>query len=386
MNIQIRDRAPFEILSPGDVATYLRSEGWNEVESQPDRVSVWEREVDGERAEVLLPLRRSLGDYVLRMAQIVETIAKQKKRSQLEILSDLQTASIDVVRVRYRHSVSTDGSIPLDQGEALIENAREMFLAAACAAVQPKAYYASNKSEEAKQFTRGLRMGQTERGSFVLTVYSRVSPQLSGSQGVLFGDPDPDPPFERKAVTRLADALTALRSATDESLTAPNEEVFKKAIISGVSANLCAAIVGMSGKETQPSDDLSISFAFARSRPADKSIPREVVIPGDRIPIIEEAVRVYRRVAPPEPIELRGAVVRLECSEHTGPVSGNVTVLAFAEGRPRRVQVFLDEAEHQIAVDAYKNRNEVTCVGDLAKQGNGWVLRNPKGFTLVAEE
>ena len=122
------------------------------------------------------------------MAELVGILATKENRSQLEVLSDLQTAGSDVIRVRFRHASSNDGSISLDQGEALVENAREMMLAGACAAVQPKPYYLRRRPEEANRFLRGLRMGQTERGSYVLTVYSPVSPGLHSSQCDFFGE------------------------------------------------------------------------------------------------------------------------------------------------------------------------------------------------------
>jgi hypothetical protein len=114
MNVLLRDREPFEQLDPVEVAAYLRSEGWREVEYQPDRLSVWATPVNGERLELLLLLRRSLGDYVLRMAEVVGTLAAKEERSRLEVLADLQAAGADVIRVRFRHAEAIDGTIPLD--------------------------------------------------------------------------------------------------------------------------------------------------------------------------------------------------------------------------------------------------------------------------------
>ena len=384
MNVQIRDREVFERLNPVEVAAYLRSEGWQEIENQPDRLSVWRASVEGEELEILLPLRRTLRDYVLRMADVVGTLASRENRSPLEILSDLQTAGADVVRVRFLHANATDGSISLDQGEALVENAREMLLAAACAAVQPKAYYSRRRPEEANRFVRGLRMGQTERGSYVLTIYSPVSPSLKHVQPTLFEDAEIS--FERRAIIQLAQSLTALRAATDQALTKPNAEVFERAVASGVSANLCSAVVGMNGTEVQPSDELRISFTFARSRPVEMKTPREVIIPGDHIRLIEEAARLYRASAPPEETEVRGAVVQLRREEQSGPASGPVTVMAFVEGKPRRVQILLDEAGHRLAMQAYEKGSEIACTGDLVKQGPIWVLKNPKGFTIISDD
>ncbi|CAN5177861.1 hypothetical protein BH10PLA2_BH10PLA2_40300 [soil metagenome] len=149
------------------------------------------------------------------------------------------------------------------------------MLAGACAAVQPKPYYSRRGPEEANRFLRGLRMGQTERGSFVLTVYTPVSPSLQSNQFNLFGEPEP--PFERRAVTRLASALVALRRATDEALKAPNTEIFQKVVGAGVSGNMCSAIVGMNGPNVQPADELRLSFTYARSRPIEVLPPEKLL-------------------------------------------------------------------------------------------------------------
>ena len=73
-----------------------------------------------------------------------------------------------------------------------------------------------------------------------------------------------------------------------------------------------------------------------------------------------------------------------ELSPATGPGTGPgpVTVMAFVEGRPRRVQIALDEAAHKQAVEAYREGAQITCTGDLVKQGATWVLQNPKGFSI----
>ncbi len=383
MNIVIRDRTPFEQLNPGDVAAYLRNSGWIEVESQPDRMSVWTSQIDREEIEIILPLRRTLGDYVLRMSEVVGGIAARENRSQLEVLSDLQTAGADVIRVRFRHANANDGSISLEQGEALIDNAREMMLAGACAVVQPKAYYATKRPDDAVEFVRRLRMGQTERGSFVLAIHSPVSPMIPGRQGVLF---TPDDPFERRAVIKLATALQSLRSATDRSLTTPDTDVFERLIPEGVSANLCSAIVGMNGKHSQHGDELRISFTYARSRPAEASVPREIIIPSDHIGLIDEASRLYRRKAPPEETEIRGFVVQLKSEDINKPIAGPVTIKGYVKGEPRRIRIELGSEDHLLAMQAYEDRAEVMCSGEIIQLGSAWILKNPQRFTIVSDE
>ena len=52
------------------------------------------------------------------------------------------------------------------------------MLAAACAAIEPRAVYAARKPERAMAYLRQIRLGPTEAGSFVVTVESPVAPRL----------------------------------------------------------------------------------------------------------------------------------------------------------------------------------------------------------------
>jgi hypothetical protein len=180
VNLLIRDRSAYEHLNPLDVARYLTSVGWKEVEHQPDRLSVWSWNHGSDALEVLLPLRRTLGDFVLRMADVVNSIAAIENRSPVEVIIDLQTSGRDV--------------------------------------------------------------------------------------------------------------------------------------------------------------------------------------------------------------EIRGFVVQLRSEDVANPVSGPVIVKGYVDGISRRVQITLDTQEHQQAAMAYRDRLEVSCRGELTKQGNSWVLTHPRQFTAIQDE
>lgn len=386
MNVDIIDRAAFESLNPADVAAYLSSNGWNQLADKPGYCSIWlGKTKQGEEAELLLPLDRSIGDYRLRMKEAVKLIAAVESRTELEMLSDLQTIGSDVIRVRYRHGHAGDGTIPLERGEALVENALGMMLAGACAAVSRRSYFGNLKPQQAREFVQKLRMGQSERGSYVLTVLSPVPPKLRPTQ-LSFVPDESDQPFERRAVCQVHAALAALRIAADAAMSSFQMASFEKAVQDGVSANLCSAVVGMNGHDSHPSNELRISFTYAQTRPATGVPAREIVFSGDRFPLIAEAARMFRQSAPPEETEIRGVVVQLRRDEQSGPVSGPVTIVAFIEGKPRRVQIALDEAHHMIAVQAYQQGAQICCRGDLVKVGKGWELQNPKGFSILIEE
>jgi hypothetical protein len=64
----------------------------------------------------------------------------------------------------------------VQEGVEAVHHVRGLMMAAACTAVQPRAWFRSRKPAQAEQYLRQVRLGQTEQGSYVLTVQSRVPP------------------------------------------------------------------------------------------------------------------------------------------------------------------------------------------------------------------
>ncbi|MGH7222651.1 MAG: hypothetical protein ACRELF_05450, partial [Gemmataceae bacterium] len=293
MKVHIHEQEIFKNLNPVEIASYLRSTGWHDMASKPNHSSTWRKTINSESLELLLPLNRAIGDFASRMADVVSDLAAVEQRSQLEILTDLQTAGADVMRVRLRNPESANGTLPIEQGVPLVDNTRELLLAGACAAVQPRPYFATRKPDQANQFLSNLRLGQSERGSYVLTILSPVPPHLAPANGVLF---EIEEPFARRAVLTLSRALQALREAADLALSSGHFDPFSEAVSAGVSSNLCSALARMA-HGVPAACELVLSWTWARSRPVDGDAIRDVVFPGDRLPVIDEAARLLKATA-----------------------------------------------------------------------------------------
>jgi hypothetical protein len=65
---------------------------------------------------------------------------------------------------------------------------------------------------------------------------------------------------------------------------------------------------------------------------------------------------------------------------------GTAGVVAYIDGRPRRVNVELRGAEYEEAIRAHQERLPVVCTGDLAREGRALVLRIPRDFTVEPVE
>ncbi len=383
MKATVRDIETLRSVQPLEFAAYLRASGWQEYQHIPERAAVWSLD-DGSNGgyEILLPLRRDFGDFVNRIGEALQTLEVVEQRSQLEILQELETTAADIVRVRLTPPDSTSGSIPIDRGVDLFQRAREMMLAAACAAVEKKTQYQTRKLTKATDYLSKVHFGQTERGSYVVNILSRVAPTLQSDTLFPTEPYEEADPFERSVTKTLAEALDATRTAAEYAAATGTVDLFTRAVESGVSANLCEAIVGMS--ESGGGEGLEIGLRWAPARPVQRSIPRSVSFAADTIPLIQEAARIFRRTPPKEGFEIEGYVTTLTRKEEVGG-KGTVTIATFVEDSPRVVNVRLEGDDYDRAIRAHQYGIKVICYGKLIKQGGQFVLIDHHGFTLEAD-
>ena len=141
-------------LRPLEVASYLRVHGWRQEADLNGKGSVWllPAEDGREEADITLPLQRDLGDFALRMGDVLRTLRQVERRSEPEILQDLVTTSSDLIRVRAPSREAESGSLPIEQAVAFVERARDLVLAAACAAITKRAYFATRKPTKATEY------------------------------------------------------------------------------------------------------------------------------------------------------------------------------------------------------------------------------------------
>ena len=105
-----------------------------------------------------------------------------------------------------------------------------------------------------------MRLGQTDQGSFVVTLLTPVVPP---PMPALFEDPDDhNAPIARRTTRRLVEALTAARQAAERMATG-DDGAFEETVASGVSANLFEALVRI----IEPFPTLDVGVLWARTRP-----------------------------------------------------------------------------------------------------------------------
>ena len=375
MRVDIRDARALLSVSPVAISAYARGEGWTRLEPYGDHSDVYA--ADG-LPEIIIPRTQRLGDYARVVATLIEIFANASERDELSIYRDLLTADRDVIRVRA--SESADGSLSVNQGVALISGARDMLLAAARSLYRYQPVYRADANKKANELVDGVRMGQTEQGSFVVTLLTDVVPPPMTPPAP--DSNDYDVPDSRRMTKRLTEALYATRK-TVESEVSGGGYLLADAVERGVSANLCEAL----DKMIHPFPTLDVGVFWAKTRPMKSN--REVVrFAKADAPLLREAAAALRNREPYPDVQLRGMIERLDRSPSNA--DGSVTLRTTIEGRSVSVTALLKRTDYDIAIQAHQDKAMVVMKGrdnqDLERVGQRWRLLNPSVLHAIHQE
>ena len=371
MKVSIHDRGALLAVSPVALSAYARVAGWSRQEQYRMHSDVYVGEA---RPEIIIPRTERLGDYASVVATLIETFANVAGQDELTVYRSLVTADRDVVRVRA--SESDDGSVALNDGVDLIGGARDMLLSAACSLRELQPVYRAGANREAADLVKQVRLGQTEQGSFVVTLLTPVVPPPIPA---LFPDPDDlNAPIERRMTRRLVEALTAARQATERTA-AGDESAFGDAVASGVSANLCEALVRL----IEPFPTLDCGVSWARTRPV--TVPGTVVRFGRAdAALLREAARSLRDRLPRPDVRLYGFVRLLKRGEADD--DGTIGLVTDIDGQRQSVTAVLGQLDYERAVQAHGDRALVVLAGDLERMGQRWRLLNPRLTDVIRDD
>ncbi len=361
-------------VDPLNVLAYLQGNGWA-VTNRTDRAIVATMRTNGQELDILLPLVPTLRDYSLRVAEVIRTLATVEDRDARGVLNSL-LLSADIVRLTVKGDDTTDGTIALERAPAVFENARSLMLAAACSALEKRPVHPNRKPEQALRFVREARMGQTERGSYVVTLAAPV-PRVQTVEEAGFMFPELNIPFGRTVTTTLQTALASMKGAAKEYRETGRPEVFRDSVEAGVSANLCESILAIAQPRTS---DISVDISWSRIRPQAAALGPVAVVPED-MPPLEAAVQYFHELAPDEGFRLTGWVTRLHRERDED--EGDVTIIGMTEQGMKSVRVLLSPADFDVAIVALRERRLVECIGTLRRTGNRYRLEQPQSFGLL---
>ncbi|MCY4239721.1 MAG: hypothetical protein OXC93_15470 [Rhodospirillaceae bacterium] len=363
MQVSIRDQDALSAISPVALSAYARTAGWSLHESYREHSDIY---IGDTLPEIIVPRTTRLGDYASAVAALIETFAQVSDQDELTVYRSLVTADRDVIRIRAAES--DDGSLSLNHGVDLVEGARNIVLASACSLHDPRTVYRPKANREAVELVGQMRLGQTDQGSFAISL---LTPIIPPPMPALFEDQDDhNAPIARRMTARLVEALAAARQASERAVSG-NSNAFDEVVTSGVSANLCEALV----QTIEPFHALDIGVSWARTRP--NRIPGIVIrFSQADAALLGEAARSLRERAP-KPDECLHGYVRILKGDGEN-LDGTIRLTTKIDGQQQSVEAVLEQADYEISVQAHRDRVPVVLKGDLERAGQRWRLLNAR--------
>jgi hypothetical protein len=385
VRIEILDRNVFGSLKPTAISNYLRVNGWSEVRRVEGELTVFGKpNKEGKKQLIWMPISDRFSDYAPMVSRLIKTVADTEEKSELQIMDDLQTVSIgDVICVRTFNPLDIhDHTIPFMDGVSLLSRSRMIAMAAASSAVKKRPIHPRHPAFQVIQFIQNLRLGQTERGSYMIKLIAPIKEIPKRETGELHGMPE-EIPFTRRVVMELVKCLNALKDVAEDNRDRGRFlfSTFLDVVPSGVSANLCEALIDDDEEKESSPIEVSVTWSYVLKLPEYLStVP--IKFDSTVFPYLRQAAKEFR-ARNPEIVTVSGWVHTLEKESLSGP--GNIRIIGRIDGKLRSVRVHLDAEIYDTAIDAHKKDDLVSVTGKLLVEGTQYRLENPTNFHITEQ-
>lgn len=364
-------------LDPARVQEYARATGWRqEPRLGGGRTAVYERP-ESRLEQFTVPLSREAPDFDLTIATAVAVLARHEKRPAAVLLTELLFPPADILKFAESGPAATSGDLPLEHGLILLGGMRKLLLAAACSTREPRPFHPRMSLAEAELFLQQCRLGQTEHGSFVITVACPleavpVEPNLFDS-----------PSFTRRVTGLLMRSLDRLAHALelgngDALLDQANLEP-------GLSANLCEALLDMAPEGEDSFLRITAAFSPTLPQPATGGLPTTVRLRRQWFPRIEYLAGRLRPATAAQRQLLVGLVETLNGRPNVAnqPEGQVILRIITAESEGLRVRADLNAEDYARADRAHMRNHPVSLEGVLHQVGRTYRIDDIRNFALV---
>ncbi|MXP46425.1 hypothetical protein GRI43_03325 [Altererythrobacter luteolus] len=346
-----------------------------EVDSQDETFTVFtSKDPALNNIELVVPTARDTKEYELLVGRVVHALAAVEGRNPKDVIRSIRQIGFDVVRSRIPDTYVVNDTIVLERAESFIKGFRNVLAATASTELDPKPYY-ERSLKAGGHYANNCRFGHTFRGSFGFTIESPLSPHDQTGMP----DVEPQQPFERRVIERLAVGLKTL----EEAVIADNIDPIVEGYKSGLSANMCDHLSALveSTSHAEMVFDFSLSPEWKSSIVAAEQ--KKIVIGPAHLEASKAAAKKLRR--PPEPIDadVRGRVVSLSSTGDPSNVQDKFgdreVALHWASEKHGDITVrtSLSPKDYLRALDAHGSGRPIRLKGKLEHSGRKWELKDP---------
>ena len=352
-----------------DVAKYLHDIGWLEIPSKRELVKIFQMETQNDFYQIDLPVSRDLRDYSSAMYRAMERISESTQKSIEQVILEMLNPMADILRLRIYEQSNLAGSIFMEDAIKLYDNAKKLLMATAMDVVRPQLYHVGRTENSIVEFVNNCRFGQTEIGSYVVSIVCPIS-KIDNNQVVqlsFFSDEEEGAQsFTRKVVNKLVTSASLVKEAINqgvlESTMSQNAETENS-----FSVNFLDALSGINIYRSDSSLDISVKYApTIRSN----TLPNAAVtLTHDYYTPIDTMIKRVKRVQENEKTYI-GRIKLLDAApDPSVRKTGRVTLVFLNDAQNKATaSVILSKDDYNDAIDAHQNGKTVKVVGTISGQ------------------
>lgn len=353
-------------LNPLAVTRYLTETEWKLYPIKRTDIKIFQYEKDEIFEQVTVPLDKNLRDYKNTMYDAICKVAYIEGKSVEQLMLYLLNPNTDILKIRLDKKEVESGNIILDDAIQLYDNAKKLLAATALDIINPKKIHLGRIDESVQKFLSQCRFGQTEIGSYVVSVVCPFA-ELSGVDGYrqlsIFSDEEQCAnSLTRQVTNRLMTNIATIKQKIDEdnveSLVNYEEEI---------SSNFYEALNGLD----LHAEDTTVEF-IAEWSPTVKSNRcqyNRLAVTNDYYEPIRNIISKIKECTN-ERTTIVGKIKQLKAAPTIDKRQfGTVVVVYVGDNeRAKSVTVKLDKEDYDNAVIAHQHGKAVKLVGDLKEQ------------------
>lgn len=351
-----------EKLNPLVVCKYLEDMGWKKFPFKRDDVSVYQF-LKEQLYQVRIPMDRDMSDYRESMFSAINTVAEVENKSVERVMLYLLNPSTDILKLRLEKQEQVPGNITFDDAIRLYENAKKLIAATALDVINPKKIHYGRIDERVQQFLNQCRFGQTEIGSYVVSVvcpFAELSYEDGYRQLSIFSEEEECAnSLTRKVTNKLMDNVAIIKSNVDQG----NLEYLASSNCD-ISANFFEALNGLNLECSNTTLEFIAEWSpVVKINRSENSLIR---VNSDYYQPIEHVVNCIREVTN-EQTEIIGKIRQLKAAPSVDKREKGTIIVVYLneDSKARSVSVTLSKEDYDEAVSAHKLGKTVKIVGNL---------------------
>lgn len=358
-----------EKIDPLAFIKYLKETGWEHFPTKKNGVEIYQLENARGFFQVRIPTETFFSDYKQAIYTSVQTVAQAEGRTTEQTLLYLLNPNTDILKIRLAKADVEAGNILFDDAIRMYENAKKLLAAAAMDVLHPKKYHRGRMDEAVSKFVASCRFGQTEVGSYIVSVvcpFAELNSKEEYTQLSIFSDEERcAASLTRQVTNRVMNNIDYIKQSIDAI---GNNDISSYNTKEMISANFYEALNGLNLEAENT--DLEFRIEWSPVVKKNRTSKTHIKLTHDYYQPIGDAIAKLRENVS-ESARIFGRIKRLESSPDVQKRDkGIITVVYLDENdKPKTVRVELNNSDYVKAIKAHTEGSLVELVGEFSGKG-----------------